>query len=43
MYLIGHSAKFGSYTMMDLKSKNVIDLQLVQVFENKYIEYLCWY
>ena len=27
----GHSAKFGSYTVMDLKHRNVIDLQLVQV------------
>ena len=27
----GHSAKFGSYTIMDLKHKNVIDVQLVQV------------
>ena len=27
----GHSAKFGSYTMMELKKKAVIDVQLVQV------------
>lgn len=27
----GHSAKFGSYTMMELKKKAVIDIQLVQV------------
>ena len=27
----GHSAKFGSYTMMELKKKIVLDLQLVQV------------
>ncbi|XP_039512565.1 uncharacterized protein LOC120467989 isoform X2 [Pimephales promelas] len=26
----GHAAKFGSYTMMDLRSKKIIDLQLVQ-------------
>ncbi|XP_056444674.1 uncharacterized protein LOC130381219 isoform X2 [Gadus chalcogrammus] len=26
----GHSAKFGSYTVMDLKTNNVIDVQLVQ-------------
>nr|XP_033933776.1 uncharacterized protein LOC117441864 [Pseudochaenichthys georgianus] len=26
----GHSAKFGSYTMMDLKNNKVVDLQLVQ-------------
>ncbi|KAL7373051.1 hypothetical protein ABVT39_009334 [Epinephelus coioides] len=26
----GHSAKFGSYTMMDLKTNRVIDIQLVQ-------------
>jgi solute carrier family 8 (sodium/calcium exchanger) len=27
----GHSAKFGSYTVMELKKKVVIDIQLVQV------------
>ena len=27
----GHSAKFGSYTFMDLKRNKVVDLQLVQV------------
>ena len=27
----GHSAKFGSYTVMELKKKAVIDIQLVQV------------
>ena len=27
----GHSAKFGSYSMMDLESMNIIDIQLVQV------------
>ena len=27
----GHSAKFGSYTMMELKKRIVLDLQLVQV------------
>ncbi|XDV25473.1 hypothetical protein PO909_029389 [Leuciscus waleckii] len=26
----GHTAKFGSYTMMDLRSQRVIDLQLIQ-------------
>uniref|UniRef100_A0A3Q2QJ07 Uncharacterized LOC105936117 n=1 Tax=Fundulus heteroclitus TaxID=8078 RepID=A0A3Q2QJ07_FUNHE len=29
--VIGHSARFGSYTMMDLKTNTVIDIQLVQV------------
>ncbi|KAM4620361.1 uncharacterized protein ACJ7VT_007047 [Polymixia lowei] len=29
----GHSAMFGSYSMMDLKSNTVIDIQLVQVSE----------
>ena len=27
----GHSAKFGSYSVMDLESMNIIDIQLVQV------------
>jgi len=27
----GHCAKFGSYTMMDLRSNRVIDIQLIQV------------
>ena len=27
----GHSAKFGSYTVMELKKEVVIDVQLVQV------------
>ncbi len=27
----GHSAKFGSYTMMELKKRIVLDLQLVQI------------
>ena len=27
----GHLAKFGSYTVMELKKKAVIDIQLVQV------------
>lgn len=31
---IGHSAKFGSYTVMDLKTNTVIDVQLVQVSGN---------
>lgn len=29
--IVGHSAKYGSYTMMDLKANRVIDIQLVQV------------
>ncbi|XP_073695165.1 uncharacterized protein [Garra rufa] len=28
--LPGHSAKYGSYTMMDLQTNNIIDIQLVQ-------------
>ena len=33
----GHCAKFGSYTMMELKINRVIDIQLVQVCKyNKY-------
>ena len=27
----GHCAKYGTYTMMDLKNRAVIDIQLVQV------------
>jgi len=27
----GHCAKFGSYTMMDLRSNRVVDIQLIQV------------
>ena len=27
----GHSAKFGSYTVMELEKKVVIDVELVQV------------
>ena len=27
----GHTAKFGSYSMMDLNSNKVLDMQLVQV------------
>ena len=27
----GHSAKYGTYTLMDLDQKRVLDLQLVQV------------
>ena len=27
----GHSAKFGSYTVMEVKKKVIIDIQLVQV------------
>ena len=27
----GHSAKYGSYTMVELQSNKVIDIQLVQV------------
>ncbi|KAG1926991.1 uncharacterized protein LOC120480138 isoform X3 [Pimephales promelas] len=29
----GHSAKYGSYTMMDLQTNNIIDIQLVQSSE----------
>ena len=32
----GHSAKFGSYTFMELKNKAVIDIQLVQVMQKNY-------
>ncbi len=32
--IAGHSAKYGSYTMMDLQTNNIVDIQLVQVFEN---------
>lgn len=31
----GHSAKFGSYTVMDLETKNIIDVELVQSNEVK--------
>lgn len=31
----GHSAKYGSYTMMDLETNTVVDVQLVQVNEQK--------
>ena len=27
----GHSAKYGSYTMMDLEKQAVVDIQLVQI------------
>ena len=27
----GHNAKYGSYTVMDIETGNVIDVQLVQV------------
>ena len=30
----GHSAKFGSYTLMELKKRVVIDVQLVQVSDS---------
>ena len=30
----GHSAKFGSYTMMDLRANTIVDLQLVQVSDH---------
>ena len=29
----GYSAKYGSYTLMDLNSKKVIDIQLLQVYK----------
>lgn len=28
---IGHSAKFGSYTLMDMETNSIVDLQLIQV------------
>ena len=30
----GHSAKYGTYTIMDMKTKKVIEFQLVQVIIN---------
>ena len=29
----GHCAKYGSYTMMELDGKNIVDIQLIQVTE----------
>ena len=42
----GYSAKFGSYSVMDLDQKKVIDVQLVQVYNicmhmHKSINFLC--
>jgi len=37
----GHSAKYGSYSLMDLGTTKVIELQLVQV--NYYIIYMHYY
>lgn len=34
----GHSAKYGSYTMMELEKKAIIDIQLVQVRINQTIK-----
>lgn len=31
----GHTAKYGSYTIMDMKLNKVVDLELVQVKQNK--------
>lgn len=31
MFTIGHSAKFGSYTIMHMETNKILDLQLVQV------------
>lgn len=36
----GHSAKFGSYTTMELKKQIVVDVQLVQVKQNNTVELL---
>lgn len=33
----GHSAKYGSYTMMDLETNTVVDVQHVQVREQKHL------
>lgn len=32
----GHSAKYGSYTMMDLEMNTIVDLHLVQVSEKPF-------
>ena len=32
----GHSAKYGSYTVLDLENSNVLDVQLVQVSNDIY-------
>lgn len=31
LFYIGHSAKFGSYTLMDMETNSIVDLQLIQV------------
>lgn len=31
LFSIGHSAKYGSYTLMDMETKSIVDLQLIQV------------
>ena len=31
----GHCAKYGSYTMMELNTKKILDIQLIQVISNK--------
>ena len=33
----GHSAKYGSYSLMDMNSSHIIDIQLVQVLLNKHL------
>lgn len=33
IYIVGYSAKHGSYTMMDVQASEIVDIQLVQVFE----------
>lgn len=31
LFCLGHSAKFGTYTLMNVESEKIVDLQLVQV------------
>lgn len=33
----GESAKYGSYTIMDLETNTVVDVQLIQVREQKHL------
>jgi len=37
---LGHSSKYGSYTLMDMHSNTIVDLQLVQVYNLITIEYM---
>lgn len=30
---LGHSAKYGTYSVMDLKANRIVDIQLIQVFQ----------